>query len=161
MTVAFYPGSFDPVTNGHIDIARRAALLFDKLIIGVYDRPAKHLLFTTEERLSMTEEAMRHLSNVEVKSYNCLTVDFAQQIGAKAIVRGLRMSPDFEREFEMTLMNKQLAPEIETVCLMASTEYQFLSSSLLKEVAELDGSIDVLVPGHIARALRKRFSLAL
>ena len=156
MTVAIYPGSFDPITNGHLDIATRAAKLFDRLIIGVYDTPDKRLLFTTEERVKLVTEAVTHLPNVDVESYKRLTVDFARKVKAQVIVRGLRMSADFEREFDMAMMNKKLFTELELVCLMASQEYQFLSSSLLKEVASLGGNIDDLVPKHVAIALRKR-----
>ena len=157
MTNAIYPGSFDPVTNGHLDIANRAAALFDKLIIGVYDRPSKHLMFSTEERVNLVKKAVTHLPNVRVTAYDELTVDFACKMKAKVIVRGLRMSSDFEREFEMALMNKQLNREIELVCLMTSLEYQFLSSSLLKEACELGGDITNLVPKHVAVALKKKF----
>lgn len=158
MTIAIYPGSFDPVTNGHLDIATRAAALFEKLIIGVYDAPPKSLLFTTAERLELMKKAVAHLPNVEVQTYTGLTVDFARQVNARVIVRGLRMSSDFEREFEMALMNNKLAPEVELVCLMTKLEYQFLSASLLKEVASLNGSIAYLVPDHVAEALRQRFA---
>ena len=160
MTNAIYPGSFDPVTNGHLDIANRAAALFDQLIIGVYDRPSKHLMFSTEERVNLVKKAVAHLPNVRVTAYEELTVDFARKMKAKVIVRGLRMSSDFEREFEMALMNKQLNREIELVCLMTSLEYQFLSSSLLKEACELGGDITSMVPKHVAVALKKKFQQA-
>jgi len=157
LTNAIYPGSFDPVTNGHLDIANRAAALFDKLIIGVYDRPLKSLMFSTAERVNLVKKAVAHLPNVRVTAYDELTVDFACKMKAKVIVRGLRMSSDFEREFEMALMNKQLNREIELVCLKTSLEYQFLSSSLLKEACELGGDISSLVPRHVAIALKKKF----
>lgn len=156
MPVALYPGSFDPVTNGHLDIIRRAATLFDKVIVGVYDRPLKNLLFTTQERVQMMAEAVADLPNVVVESYSGLTVAFARQVGAKVVVRGLRASSDFEREFEMALMNKKLAPDIELVCMMTSLEYQFLSSSLIKEAVSLGGCIEGLVPPHVAEALKAR-----
>ncbi len=156
MTIAVYPGSFDPVTYGHVDIANRVAALFDEVIVGVYDTPPKHLLFTTEERVEMFRKAVAHLKNVRVIQYTGLTVDFAQSIKAKVVVRGLRMISDFEREFEMALMNKKLAPGIELVCMMSSLEYQFVSSSLLKEVFILRGDIDALVPPHVAVAMRKK-----
>ena len=158
MTIALYPGSFDPITNGHLDIATRAAKLFDKLIIGVYDTPNKHLLFTTEERTEMVRQAVRGLANVEVASFRGLTIDFAKKVKAQTMVRGLRMSADFEREFDMAMMNKRLFPELELVCFMSSLEYQFLSSSLLKEAANLGGNIDDLVPKHVAAALRRKVS---
>jgi pantetheine-phosphate adenylyltransferase len=156
LTVAVYPGSFDPITNGHLDIVTRAAKLFDRLIIGIYDTPDKRLLFTTEERVKLATEAVAHLPNVGVESYKGLTVDFARKVKAQVIVRGLRMSADFEREFDMAMMNKKLFAELELVCLMASQEYQFLSSSLLKEVASLGGNIDDLVPKNVVVALKKR-----
>jgi len=156
LTIAIYPGSFDPITNGHLDIATRAAKLFEKLIIGVYDTPAKDILFTTEERVDLVSQAIVNLPNVEVQSFTELTIDFARKVKAQVIVRGLRMSGDFEREFDMAMMNKKLFPELELVCLMATLKYQFLSSSLLKEVASLSGNIDELVPKHVALALRKK-----
>lgn len=158
MTIAIYAGSFDPITNGHLDIIKRALLLFDKLFVGVYDRPEKNLLFSTQERVEMVRQAIVGLANVEVEAYSGLTVDFARRSGAQVMVRGLRMSSDFEREFEMAMMNKKLAPNLELVCLMASLQYQFLSSSLLKEVAQLGGCLDGMVPDHVAVALRAKFS---
>ena len=158
MTIAIYPGSFDPITNGHLDIIRRASPLFDRLIMGVYDRPQKNLLFSIEERVEMARQATARFPNVEVRSYSGLTVDFAGQVGAQVMVRGLRMSSDFEREFEMALMNKKLSPDFELVCLMASLQYQFLSSSLLKEVSQLEGCITDMVPDHVAAALKKKLA---
>ena len=156
MTIAIYPGSFDPITNGHLDIATRAAKLFEKLIIGVYDMPTKNLLFTTEERIDLIRQAIVNLPNIEVEAYNGLTIDFAKKVKAQALVRGLRMSADFDREFDMAMMNKKLFPELELVCLMSTLKYQFLSSTLLKEVAGLGGNIDEFVPKHVAEALRKK-----
>ena len=159
MAIAIYPGSFDPVTHGHLDIIKRASSIFDKLIVGVYDRPEKRLLFSTEERIQMTQQATAHLKNVKIQPYSGLTVDFAKKAGAQVMVRGLRMSSDFEREFEMAMMNKKLAPDLELVCFMASLQYQFLSSSLLKEVAQLGGCLEAMVPDHVAKALRSKFAL--
>jgi pantetheine-phosphate adenylyltransferase len=156
LTIAVYPGSFDPITNGHIDIATRAAKLFDKLIIAIFATPGKPITFSVEERVDMAKNAVVNLPNVEVKPYSILTVDFARQVNAQVMVRGMRMSADFEREFEMAMMNKKLYPELELVCFMASQEYQFLSSSLLKEVASLEGNITCLVPKHVAEALRRK-----
>jgi len=158
MSVAIYPGSFDPVTQGHLDIIRRASALFDKLIVAVYDKPEKKLLFNTEERVQLTQQATTQLTNVQVQSYKGLTVDFAKKMGAQVLVRGLRMSSDFEREFEMAMMNKHLASDLELVCFMASLRYQFLSSALLKEVAQLGGCLDGMVPAHVATALKERFA---
>jgi len=156
VTVAVYPGAFDPITNGHLDIAIRAAKLFEKVIIGVYDTPAKNLLFTTQERVDLVRQSIVGLPNVEVASFTGLTVDFAKKAGAQTIVRGLRIGGDFEREFEMALMNKNLAPDCELVCLITNPKYQFLSSSLLKEVAGLDANIDDLVPKPVAEALKEK-----
>ncbi len=156
MTIAIYPGSFDPITNGHIDIATRASKVFEKIVVAIFATPDKSLFFTTEERVELASRAVAHLPNAEVKSYRGLTVDFARQEKAKVMVRGLRMSADFEREFEMAMMNKKLAPELELVCFMASQEYQFLSSSLMKEAAGLGGNISAFVPPHVAEALIKK-----
>jgi pantetheine-phosphate adenylyltransferase len=158
LTIAIYPGSFDPITHGHIDIIKRASSIFDDLIVGVYDRPEKRLLFSTEERLQMIQQSIVHLKNAKAQAYSGLTVDFAKKVGAHVLVRGLRMSSDFEREFEMAMMNKKLAPELEMVCFMASLQYQFLSSSLLKEVAQLGGCLEGMVPDHVAKALKRKFA---
>jgi pantetheine-phosphate adenylyltransferase len=156
VTIAFYPGAFDPITNGHLDIAIRAAKLFEKVVIGVYDTPAKTLMFNTEERVDLVRKSIIGMDKIEVTPFTGLTVDFARSVGAKTLVRGLRIGGDFEREFEMALMNKKLAPDCELVCFMSSLRYQFLSSSLLKEVASLGGHIDDLVPKPVAEALKKR-----
>ena len=156
MTIAICPGSFDPITNGHLEVIQRAAKLFDKLIVGVYATPHKYLTFTVEERVDLIRKATSNIPNVEVQYFTGLTVEFARQVGAQVMVRGLRMTLDFEREFDMAMMNKKLYPELELVCFMAAQQYQFLSSSLLKEVAGLDGAIDDLVPSCVAEALRKK-----
>jgi len=156
LTIAIYPGTFDPVTNGHIDIATRAARLFEKVYVGVYAYPQKALLFSTEERVAMAKEALADVPNITVEPFSTLVVSFARKVNAKVMVRGLRMSGDFEREFEMALMNKFLDPELELVTLMANLKYQFLSSSLLKEVANLSGNILHLVPPNVEKALKKR-----
>ncbi len=156
MIIALYPGSFDPITNGHIDIATRASKLFDKIIIGIFSTPDKRLTFSHEERVELATRAVAHLPNIEVMPYDIITVDFARQVNAQVLVRGLRMSADYEREFEMAMLNRKLYPGLELVCFMASQEYQFLSSSLMKEVASLGGDIDSLVPKHVAEALRNK-----
>jgi pantetheine-phosphate adenylyltransferase len=157
MTIAIYPATFDPITNGHIDIAERAAAIFDQLIAAVYARPLKRLLFSAEERLAMTRRALKHLPNVSVESYDCLTVDFARRKGAQVMVRGLRVLSDFEWEFQLALTNKKLAPNIDTVCLMASQDYSFLSSSVVKEVAMAGGCVDNMVSAHVVSALKRKF----
>ncbi|MBI1880179.1 MAG: pantetheine-phosphate adenylyltransferase [Chloroflexi bacterium] len=156
MTRAIYPATFDPITNGHIDIAARAAKLFDELIVAVYDRPMKNLLFSIEERLHMTREALTHLKNVQVKNYSGLTVNFAKEQGAGYIVRGLRALSDFEWELQLSLANHKLEPDIETVCLMASQEYSFLSSSILREIGLNGGDIEHMAPPVVVKALRQK-----
>ncbi|MCG2768527.1 MAG: pantetheine-phosphate adenylyltransferase [Chloroflexota bacterium] len=156
MRVAIYPGTFDPVHHGHVDIARRAAALVDRLIIAVYSRPLKTLLFSTEERVLMVKEAIAGLDNIEVASYNGLTVDYATKVGASFIVRGLRVISDFELEYQMALTNRKLAAHIDMVCLMTSLEYAFLSSSIVKEVAMAGGCVEQMVPSHVSRALESR-----
>jgi len=158
MVAAVYPGTFDPLTYGHMDIIERAARLFGKLIVGIYENPSKQPLFALEQRVELVKEAVTGLSNVQVRAFKGLTVDFIRQIGGRVMVRGLRANSDFEREFEMALMNRKLAPEIELLCLMTSSQYQFLSSSLIKEVAKLGGCLEGMVPDHVAAALRAKFS---
>ncbi|MGB8647907.1 MAG: pantetheine-phosphate adenylyltransferase [Anaerolineae bacterium] len=158
MTIAIYPGSFDPIHNGHIDIARRAARLFDKLVWAVYDRPLKNLMFDVDERLAFMREAARDIPNLEVAQYHGLTVQYARQVGAKAIVRGLRVTYDFEIEYQMALTNAQQAPEIETVCLMTSGGYAFVSSSILKEIALAGGDLSEMVPPYVEKGLVHRIA---
>jgi pantetheine-phosphate adenylyltransferase len=153
--IAVYPGTFDPVHNGHIDIARRAAHLVDELVVAVYATPSKNLLFTTEERVALWREAVQinGLTNVRVEPFTGLTVDVARRVGAKAIVRGLRAVTDFELEFQQALMNRNLAPEIETLMIVTALKHLFVSATLLKEVARLDGDLDGIVAPHVARAI--------
>jgi len=157
MRTAIYPGTFDPVTNGHVDVATRAASLFDHLVVAVYDRPLKNLLFTIDERLAMTQTALGDLPNITVRSYSGLTVNFARSVGAQVIVRGLRVLSDFELEFQMALTNRKLAPDIDTVCLITAQEYAFLSSSVAKEIAMVGGCVDQMVPPHVIKALKEKF----
>ena len=154
--LALYPGSFDPLTYGHLDIIRRAARLFDRVIVGVYDTPDKRLMFTSEERVALGLEAVKDLPNVEVKAFSGLMVEFARREGVTTVVRGLRVNNDFELEFDMAMINRKLAPDIELVCLLASPEFQFLSSSIMKEVARLGGEFADLVPPFVARAVRAK-----
>ena len=156
MTLAVYPGSFDPITNGHLDIVKRASSIFEKLIVAVYDIPQKSLLFSAEERVDLARKAVVDFKNVHVTAYSGITVEYARKAGAQVLVRGLRASSDFEREFEMALMNKKLAPDIELVCFMANLRYQFLSSSLLKEIIDLGGNLDDMMPPHVSAALKKK-----
>jgi len=156
LTIAFYPASFDPIHYGHIDIAKRSALIFDRVIVGVYDRPLKSLLFNIDERLQLVEQALHDLPNIEVARYSGLTVDYARQVGAQVIVRGLRVVSDFELEWHMALTNKQLAPDIEVVCFMTSQDYAFLSSSTLREVALLGGDVSSMAPAFVVEALHRK-----
>lgn len=158
MTIAVFPATFDPITNGHVDIAERAARLFDLVIMAVFDHdpPIKEPLFSTEERVEMVRQAVAHIPNVEVDRYSGLTVEYARSRGAKVLIRGLRVVSDFEAEFKMAHMNRTLAPEIETVSLMASPEHAFLSSSLVREVALLGGDVSAMVPPAVAEALRAK-----
>ncbi len=158
MIRALYPGTFDPIHNGHVDIAARTSALFDELVIGVYDSPPKTLLFETGQRVALAEKALAHLPNVRVMPYHGLTVTFAREIEAKVMVRGLRAISDFEFEFQMALTNKKLAPEIEFISLMTSLEHAYLSSTILKEVAMLGGDITGLAPAPVQVALHARFA---
>ncbi len=157
--IAVYPGSFDPLTNGHLDIARRAARLFDTLIIAVYAFPAKNLLFSVEERIELWQEVLvaEELTNVRVDKFTDLLVEYVRSAGGQAIVKGLRSPNDFEAEFQQGLMNRKLAPEIETICLLTNLEQLFVSSSLLKEVASLGGNVSDMLPPAVALALQKKF----
>lgn len=156
---AVYPGSFDPITIGHLDVAKRAAALFEQLILGIYlgsDKPGA--LFTHADRVGMARDAVAHMPNVTVESFAGLTVDFARDQDADVIVRGLRAVSDFEYEFKLAHMNHHLAPEIEVVCLMTSSRNSFVSSSMIREVASLGGDVTGLVPPNVAAVLRERFS---
>lgn len=159
MVVAVYVGTFDPVTKGHTDIVERAATMFDRLIVGVFDTPSKTVLFSTEERVRFLLRSVRGISNVEVKSYSGLTVDFAHEVGAVAMVRGLRSITDLDYEAAMVMMNRRLRTEIDTVFLYTSLEYQFVSSTLIKEVARYGGDINDLVPQDVAAALREKYRI--
>lgn len=161
MRTALYPGTFDPVTNGHIDIAARAAKLFDQLIVAIYvgsEQTGKQPMFSVENRVGFARQALGHVGNVSVDTFDGLLVDYARRVGAQTIVRGLRAVSDFEYEFQLAHMYHHLDPELEIVCLMTSSEQSFISSSIIKEVASLGGSIDELVPPAVAKALRQRFA---
>ena len=156
MTTALYPASFDPITFGHIDIAERASQLFSQVKVAVFDKPRKSLTFSPEERIQLTTSALDHLANVEVIGYSGLTVQFARQIGAQVIIRGLRAISDFEVEMQYSLANQSLAPEIDTVCLMNSQKFSFISSSIVKEIALNGGDVSHLVPAHVVEALQHK-----
>ena len=157
MTIAIYPGSFDPVHNGHVDIALRAAEIFDRLIVAVYARPYKDVLFSVAERAEMARIALQQTPNIQVREYDCLTVDFAKQQDAQVIVRGMRMSSDFDLEYQMALTNKALDAGIETVCLFTNLTRAFLSSSTVKQVAIAGGDVSEMVPEHVCQALKREF----
>jgi pantetheine-phosphate adenylyltransferase len=158
--VAVYPGSFDPITNGHVDIAQRAARLFDRMVLAIYDggtRGAKSPLFSVDERVKMAEESLNGVENIVIDTFDELLVEYARNVGAMTIVRGLRAVSDFEYEFKLAHMYQHLSPELEIICLMTSSNHSFISSSIIKEVASLGGSVDELVPPQVSRALLERF----
>jgi pantetheine-phosphate adenylyltransferase len=157
--VALYPGSFDPITNGHLDLIQRGSALFDKLIVSILRNEEKKVLFSVADRIEMLNEVTCGLSNVQVGSFDGLLVDYAAECGASVILRGIRAVSDYEYELQMALMNRRLKPEIETVFLMASEAHSFISSRLVKEVIRLGGNISGLVPPSIEGRLRKRLLL--
>jgi len=153
---ALYPGTFDPPTNGHVDLIQRGAKIFDHLTVAILINPVKNPLFTVEERVEMLEEATSAIGNVSVATFNGLMVEFAQRVGATAVLRGIRAISDYEYEFQMALMNRRLAPQIETVFLQPAGRYSFISSRMLKEVFGLGGDVTGLVPPNVLRRLRAR-----
>src|SRR5258707_4831455 len=155
---AVYPGSFDPAHYGHIDIATRAARVFDEVIVAVYARPAKHLVFSAEERVTMVKNSLKGVTNVRVAEYSGLTVDYVRQAGASAIIRGLRVFSDFELEFRMALANRRLAPEIEVVNFIADERHLHISSSTVREIASLGGDVSSMVPPEVVTALAAKFN---
>lgn len=157
MKRAVYPGTFDPITNGHLDLIQRGLRIFDEIIIAVAPNPKKKPLFDLKERLALIEEAIKDYKNVKVEAFDCLLVDYVKQKGAIAIIRGLRAVSDFEYELQMALMNRRLSDGVETVFMMPSEEYSFLSSTIVKEVASLCGPVKGLVPEHVEKALKKKF----
>ena len=160
MTIALYQGSFDPLTNGHLDVAVRASKMFERFIIAVFDTPGKNMLFSTQERIELCRRSTEHLPNIEVQTYTGLTVDFAHDIGAAVLVRGLRSISDFDNEFAMDMMNRNLHQDLTTIFLITRTEYTFVSSTLIKEVARYGGDIDNLVPECVAEALQEKFRVS-
>jgi pantetheine-phosphate adenylyltransferase len=159
MSVAIYPGSFDPITLGHVDLAKRAARLFDQVIVAVYARSEKPgALFAVDERVELAAQAFADVKNITVESFTGLAVEYARACGAGTIVRGLRAVSDFEYEFKLAHMNAHLAPEVEVVCLMTSSRHSFISSSLIREVAALGGDLRGLVPDNVLDELHRRFT---
>lgn len=161
--IALYPGSFDPVSKGHIDVAERAARLFDEVVLGVYsgdEVSEKRAMFSTTERKAFAAQALAHVPNLRVEIFHGLTVEYAREIGAQTIVRGLRAVSDFEHEFKMAHMNRHLAPDIDVVCLMTSSQNSFISSSFIKQVALLGGDVSGLVPDIVVNALHEKFGAA-
>jgi pantetheine-phosphate adenylyltransferase len=156
--IAVYPGSFDPIHNGHIDVLTRAAKIFDRVILAAYDLPKKRLLFTVDERMALAQEAVAHIPNAEVAKYSGLLVNYVANVGAMAIIRGLRVFSDFEFEFRMGLANKKLAPDIETVSIMTDERHLHISSSTIREIAELGGDVSTMVPKMVNEALMRRFA---
>ena len=158
MVKALFPGTFDPIHYGHIDIAERASKLFEEVILAVYDKPLKSLVFTPQERIQLAKESFPGPSNIRIVGYSGLTVDFCSQINAQVIVRGLRVFSDFEYEFRMALANHRLAPEIEMVSLITAEEHTFLSGTTVREIASLGGDVSSMVPQHVKTALERRFT---
>lgn len=156
MRIAIFPGGFDPVTNGHLDLVTRTTLLFDKVIVAVVRGRDKGSLFTWEERIDLFRDAVRHLPTVEVEGFNTMTVDFAREKGAIAIVRGIRAVSDFESEFAMSLMNRKMAPELESVYLMSNQEFLYISSTRIREVSGFGYDVADLVPANVHAALREK-----
>ncbi len=157
MRIAVYPGSFDPITNGHLDIIERASRIYDTLVVGVLSNKGKNPLFTAEERVDMIRRVTEHLQNVEVDSFSGLLVDFAKSMGASVIVKGLRTVADFEYEFQMALLNKALNPEYETMFMMTDTKYLYISSSMVKELAGFHGDLTGLVPCEIIDIIEEKY----
>ena len=155
--VAVYPGTFDPITNGHTDLVTRAARVFPKVLVAIAESPHKKPLFTLEERIKLSRNQMAHLANVEVVGFSNLLVEFVQQIGATIIIRGLRAVSDFEYEFQLASMNRHLAPKVETMFLTPDEDFSFISSSLVKEIARLDGDVSEFVAKEVQQAMQRRF----
>lgn len=159
MRTAIYPGSFDPLTNGHLDVIQRAAKLFDRVIVAVANNDSKHPLFTMSERLALVETAVKQLPRVEADCFDGLLMDYAERRNAQAVLRGLRAVSDFEFEFQLALMNRKLNERIEAIFMMPKGAYTFLSSRIVKEIARLGGDVSSFVPAHVEAALRKKLKI--
>lgn len=157
MVKAVFPGSFDPIHNGHIDIATRAAKVLDELVVAVFDKPLKNFLFSPEQRMSMVKEVFKDNPKVTVCGYSGLTVKFCEQVGAQVMIRGLRVFSDFEYEFRMALANHRLSPDVEMMALITSDVHSFLSSTTVREIAALGGDISTMVPPLVAKYLKSKF----
>ena len=153
-----YPASLDPIHYGHIDVAVRAAKIFDEVIVAIYDKPKKNVLFTVDERVAFAQRAFKDHGNIQVAKYSVLTVNYAKEIGAMALIRGLRVFSDFELEFRMGLADRKLAPEIETIAMMTDEKHLYISSSTIREIAELGGDVSGMTPDFVVEALKKRFA---
>ena len=158
MRTVIYPGSFDPLTNGHLDVIQRATKLFDRVIVAVAKSEGKQPLFALEERLALVRESIRHLPNVEADTFDGLLIEYVEQRGAQAVVRGLRAVSDFEFEFQLALMNRKLNERIETLFMMPKDTYTFLSSRIVKEIARLGGDVSLFVPAHVQVALKEKIA---
>ncbi|MEL7644217.1 MAG: pantetheine-phosphate adenylyltransferase [bacterium] len=158
MIRAIFPGTFDPIHYGHIDIARRASAIVDELIVAVYDKPLKNALFTPEQRIELAKQAFIQDSKIKVAGYSGLTVQFCKQVNAQIIVRGLRVFSDFEYEFRLALANHRLEPTVEVIALITNEEHTFLSSSTVREIASLGGDVSSMVPEHVSLAMKKVFT---
>ena len=157
MKTIVYPGTFDPITNGHIDLIERASKLFDRLIVGIASNQKKSPLFDIDERIALATESLQHLPNVEIKGFDYLLVNFVKDCGGVAVMRGLRAVSDFEYEFQLANMNRALSPEIESIFLTPAEKFSYISSSLVREISSLDGDVTKFVPTNVANALLKKF----
>lgn len=158
-SIAIYPGTFDPITNGHIDVIERASSIFDSIVVVIAKNPKKEALFTESERFEMVEDSIKHLPNVKVEITDTLTVDFAKKVGAIAIIRGIRAVSDFDYEFQIGLMNRKLCPELTTIFLMPNEKYTYLNSSIIRELSRYGADVSDFVPPLVAKKLREKFLL--
>jgi pantetheine-phosphate adenylyltransferase len=158
MKTIVYPGTFDPITNGHIDLVERAARLFDKVVIGIASSQRKSPLFSIDERIQLASDALTHVPNIEIRGFDYLLVNFVNDCGADAIMRGLRAVSDFEYEFQLANMNRALSPDVESIFLTPAERFSYISSSLVREISSLDGDVSKFVPSNVAEALTRKFN---